>query len=306
MQNRKGEVNMNQEQNNFNFQNNNNLTNNSNSNEKQVVGYNTQTGEPIYNNQEQSQTNTNFSNQQYPNQNNKPKKKKMKWWIPLLFFLGGFVMFLCNITADLITNSRSDYILDANTNNFQIADIFFLLAIICWLMVIPSLIIVIVKYNLKSPEEKSQANFQTNNLLNNTNSLDEKLLIAFIGNNYQQLIQKKFSIPAFFLSWIYTLYRKVYIPSLIGMLLIIILNFVPAPIYSILVLVIAFVLGFNFNKFYINYAKKQINKIKINNPNANEEELINICRKKGGTNIWIALAIYAVFAIVNNLFNSIL
>ena len=135
------------------------------------------------------------------------------------------------------------------------------------------------------------------------NSLDDKLLMAFIGNNYEKIMQQKFSIPALFLSWIYTLYRRIYLPSIIGMVAIIILGFLPSIIYTILVLAFVIVLGINFNKWYVAYAKKQVEKIKMSNQNINENELINICKKKGGTNIWLAILIYAIFAIASGFLN---
>ena len=106
--------------------------------------------------------------------------------------------------------------------------------------------------------------------VNNTNSLDEKLLMAFIGNNYDKIIQQNFSVPALFLSWIYTLYRKVYIPSIIGMVAIIILGFLPSTIYTMVILIFVIVLGINFNRWYVAYAKKQVEKIKISNQTVNE------------------------------------
>lgn len=135
------------------------------------------------------------------------------------------------------------------------------------------------------------------------NSLDDKLLMAFIGNNYEKIMQQKFSIPALFLSWIYTLYRRIYIPSIIGMVAIILLGFLPSIIYTIIVFAFVIVLGINFNKWYVAYAKKQVEKIKMSNQNINENELINICKKKGGTNIWLAILIYAIFAIVSGFLN---
>lgn len=74
-------------------------------------------------------------------------------------------------------------------------------------------------------------------------------------------------------------------------------------IYTLLVLVFAAVLGINFNKWYIIYAKRHIEKIKTNNPNTNENELVNICRQKGGTNIWLAIVIYVVFCIISSVLN---
>lgn len=150
------------------------------------------------------------------------------------------------------------------------------------------------------------------NINNSANSLDEKLLVAYIGNNYDKIMQKKFSIPALFLSWLYMLFRKIYLPTIIGMIAIIILGFLPSLIYTMVVFAFAIVLGINFNKWYIMYAKKRIEKIKIKNPNATESELINICTKNGGTNVGLAILIYVIFAIasgflnpnVNNLYKS--
>ena len=160
------------------------------------------------------------------------------------------------------------------------------------------LIIVIIKYNAKTPEEKNQENIEINNMINNATSLDEKLQIAYIGYNYQKIMSQNLSIPALFLSWLYTLYRKVYIPSIIGMAIVSLLSFIPYRLYYVIILIFVIVLGMNFNKWYIAYVKNQIQKIKINNPNADESNLINICRNQGGTNVGIAIAIYIGFAII--------
>lgn len=138
-------------------------------------------------------------------------------------------------------------------------------------------------------------------MINNATSLDDKLLISFIRNNYEKIIKKNFSIPSLFFSWFYTLYRKVYILSIIGMIIILILGFLPSMIAFIIALSFSIVLGLNFNKWYIIYSRKQINKIKTNNHNISENELINICKKKGGTNIWLAIIIYVIFFIISNL-----
>ena len=238
------------------------------------------------------------------NQNNNfVRKKKLKWWIPVLFFVGGFLMFLGNSFTMILVNSQEEFVVESDLLKNPIIMTFRWLAFICWFLVIPSLIFVIIDYNKKTPEEKKQNNCQLNNMINSANSLDEKLLMAFIGNNYDKIIQQNFSVPALFLSWIYTLYRKVYIPSIIGMVAIIILGFLPSTIYTMVILIFVIVLGINFNRWYVFYAKKQVEKIKISNQAVNENELINICKKKGGTNLWIAILIYAIFGIVSRFLN---
>ncbi len=286
----------------------NNINQNSiqmNSNSQQYINQNPiqmNSNSQQYVNQNPMQMNS--DSQQYVNQNNNPvKKKKLKWWIPVLFFVGGFLMFLGNSITTILVTSQGEFIRESDLLKNPIIMTFRWLAVICWFMVIPSLIFVIIKYNKKTPEEKTQKDYQINNMINNANSLDEKLLISFIGNNYDKIIQQKFSVPALFLSWIYTLYRRVYIPSIIGMIAIIILSLLPNPIYTIVVFIFAVVLGINFNKWYVAYAKKQVEKIKISNQTVNENELINICKKKGGTNFWLVILIYAIFAIVIKILN---
>ena len=245
------------------------------------------------------------NNNQFNQDNNFEKKEKLKWWIPVVLFFCGLLMFIINIVVSIIVESQEDLVLESTLLKNPIIMSFRWLAFIFWLMVIPSLIIVIAKYKRKRPYEEIQNDYQIDNMINNAKSLDEKLLIAYIGNNYQQIMQQKFSFSALFLSWIYTLYRKVYIPSIIGMIAFVILGFLPNLIFSIIALIFVIVLGINFNKWYIAYAKKQISKIKTNNPVANENELVNICKNKGGTNIWMAIVILVVFVIVNIILNPL-
>lgn len=282
-----------------------------NNENQKIIGYDSKTGQPIYETQHiqpmnyQQNMNQNFNQQMYVNQNSniqqtqKPKKK-LKWWIPVLLFVAGFLLYIGEFVARSLVFSQNELVLESDILKNPIIMSLRWLAFICWFMVVPSLIIVIVKYVKKTPSEKYQSDIEINNMIHNATSLDEKLLIAFIGDNYQKIIQKKYSIPALFLSWIYTLYRKVYIPSVIGMVVILLLGFLPSTIYIILVLVFAIVLGMNFNKWYITYAQSQVQKIKNANPNASETELTDICTKKGGTNIWIAIVIYIIFVIVSN------
>ncbi len=271
--------------NNYNLDSNNRIQDNQSiyTNQDNTISQSQQVSSNVF--QQQS---TSYSQQVITNQSNNIQpltktKKKLKWWIPLLLFLGGLLMTACSMEVFLLGLQDS------------LVSFFEGVATICWLLVIPSLIFVIVKYNSKTSDEKNQENIH---MIDNTNSLDEKLLILYIGDNYQKIMLQKFSIPALFFSWLYTLYRKVYIPSIIGMAIVSILGFLPNSIYYIIVLIFLIVLGINFNKWYIVYVKKQIQKIKTNNPNASENELINICRKQGGTNIWMSIVIYIVFVII--------
>lgn len=119
---------MNQEGSNFNGGNNNVGNNN------KIVGYDPQTGKPI------------FANNQ-GNVNSIPvKKKKLKWWVPLLFFVGGFFFSILNFIILLFITLQDDITLEYKFRESGIPGVFSFLSIISWLMVVPSLIVVIVKY----------------------------------------------------------------------------------------------------------------------------------------------------------------
>lgn len=226
------------------------------------------------------------------------KKTKLKWLIPVLFFLIGLAMKVANSVIYLMFNNQLS--VDEWATN-SISKTLNLLSMICWILVIPSLIVVIIKQNKKTKDGLNQ-----DIIIGNTSTLEEKLIIAYIGNNYQKIMKKNFSIPAFFLSWGYILYRKLYFPAILGMTVIIFLSFLPEQIYLLLVFAILFVIGFGFNRFYTYTVNKYINKIKKENPNATESELIDICQKNGGTNIWLAIVIFLIFLIISNLVNNLI
>lgn len=157
---------------------------------------------------------------------------------------------------------------------------------------------------------------------------DEKLLKTYIGKNYEKIIEKKFSLPAFFLGEIYFVYRKMYLKGFLYFLISISLIGIAYSIFA-LILFIAFlsVLGdssssqelFNMsllplfiagiifllarlwcgkstNSSYVKFSKRKIEKIIKENPNASDKEIEDICKKNGGTIDFIEMAI--IFGIV--------
>lgn len=127
---------------------------------------------------------------------------------------------------------------------------------------------------------------------------DEKLLKAFIGNNYSKISTNNFSFSGFFFNFYYMYYRKMFLFGFLFYLLAIVLfkifgnNLIIDLIYCVLV-------GIFVNKIYLFYAKKKIVKIKKNNHGKALDELMFICSKKGGTgvgSIFIGLLIQIVIA----------
>lgn len=227
----------------------------------------------------------------------KSEKKKLKWWIPLILFLLSIVFQTVSMVITIFLSADEGGI-SPNDGIVLLKKLLSTLSILSNLLIIPSIILVIIMYNIRTPEEKKDNINNINNKINSTASLDEKLLIIYIGNNYEKIIKEKFSIPALFLQYFYVFYRKVYIPGIIYTILI---TITPSNLVYIWIIVGIF-LGIFFNKLYISYAKNRINKIKEENKNLSENELLNLCKQKGGTSvlsaILIPLAIASIIRII--------
>ena len=131
-----------------------------------------------------------------------------------------------------------------------------------------------------------------------TNFKDDRLIEAFTGEDYKWIIRRPFNIYAFFLSWVYFIYRKMYIIGVAGLALTgFVYKLFPSFIipYAIIVMILS---GFIFNPIYKLYAKFRISKIKDNNYGTDDFTLEQICSEKGGTGLIIALIIFAIFIIV--------
>ena len=134
----------------------------------------------------------------------------------------------------------------------------------------------------------------------NDNSIDDNVLInAYIGKNADTLRNGTFSWCSFFLGIFYFWYRKAY--KIFGMyfLVTLVLNIVHFSLkhifimhvlllnrlFNISLLLVSLYFAFQFKSLYLNQVKKHILKIKNQNSAKSEEELCEICSKKGGTTI---------------------
>lgn len=233
------------------------------------------------------------------NEKDKKKKKKFKWQIPLLLFLLGIIFYVASIAIKLIFIEEE---------NPLISQILATIATISWLLVIPGLIIAIILFvRKKEPKYK----MTPEEILHSNASPAEQNRMAYIGNNYVKISKKKFSIPAFFFSWIYLLYRKKYLVAILGMLLIVILTVLSKYIsimkivINILSIGIPILLGLKFNTWYINSTNKKLKKLKDKNLQLSSLDFITLCQKKGGTNLFLAIIIYVIFTITITTINTV-
>lgn len=147
-----------------------------------------------------------------------------------------------------------------------------------------------------------------NNQYNNQNQIsygnqydvDEDLKRAYVGIKYDDFKRGSGTIPVliFFLGTFYTLYRKMYLLSILWIVGDVIINTFLPGIGTILLLGFKIFIMIKFKDLYLKHVSDEVEKIKLENPNRPREDLKNICAKKGGTNI----AIVIVMAIVYLLF----
>lgn len=149
------------------------------------------------------------------------------------------------------------------------------------------------------------------------NNLDEKLVAAYVGPKYEKLKNKHFSFSSLFFGWEYLAYRKFYnllsIFVVINWVLSAISSAIPEETLMVKFIVIVFldllplfILALIFNKLYLNDVKRKVNKIKDANPNASENELINICSKKGGVSVISIILATFIIIIIRFIINVII
>lgn len=131
--------------------------------------------------------------------------------------------------------------------------------------------------------------------LDASDSLDDlKLLRAYIGKNYESIVNKRFNVFGFVFTFFYALYRKMYFLSFLFLICILGLIFIKNLIVILIIYILLSIgMGLFFNKIYIYFVKRKINKIKLKNNDLSFYELKDICSLKGGTDF-------------RNVFNSIL
>ena len=146
--------------------------------------------------------------------------------------------------------------------------------------------------------------------LQNQKEFDE-LVQIYIGDKYYNFRKGKFSLWAFLFGPLYFLYRKLYAVAIIIYIIIFTISgfftFTTQGrlyelqnirnistlkslstyiiIYYSLILIFRLFLGIIFKKFYFNEVVERIGKIKQNNPDLGFNQLTQLVKQKGGTNI---------------------
>lgn len=92
---------------------------------------------------------------------------------------------------------------------------------------------------------------------------DEELLKSFVGNNYEKIATRTFNFAGFFFMTFYMFYRKMFLYGILLFLVnLVVLNLINNVIITLLFNV---AVGILVNKVYLFYAKRKIEKIKLQN-----------------------------------------
>ncbi len=160
-------------------------------------------------------------------------------------------------------------------------------------------------FNQQNSNGMNETNHQDNNQNSSYNS-DEDLVRAYIGPNADEMLKENFSFCSFFWGALYAFYRKMWILGSLWILANVILIMILRTLSSILVFGITIFMAITFKKYYIKHVREEVDKIKKENPGKSQNELIEICNKKGGTTIipiiimvviWIIIIIVSYFTL---------
>lgn len=130
-----------------------------------------------------------------------------------------------------------------------------------------------------------------------TKRLEDELIDAYMGRKADKLKTSGFSVCTFFFRGIYFMYRKMYLYGFLWIVLLPIAMLILSGIGLLLPLIAAIVFAINFSKIYTGFVKNEVNKIKKSYPNKTHKELLEICSKRGGTNV-VPVVIYVILNLI--------
>lgn len=158
------------------------------------------------------------------------------------------------------------------------------------------------KISNKSTDNNHEDQFSYSQLYSNINqqkiSSDEDYINAFMGKKKEKITNDRISIPTLFFGPIYLLYRKMINLSLVLLAIIGIVGYYNLNMGMLLHIIICIYLSFTFHTTYQNFTEKKIDEIKISNPDKSSTELLEECRKKGGTTAISSIITVIILAIV--------
>lgn len=127
------------------------------------------------------------------------------------------------------------------------------------------------------------------------NSFTKRCLKAYFNADYKNVMTGGFNLYALLFSWIYFIYKKMYLIGITGLLIatiLVLFQKVILIIYAVLSMILS---GIFFNKIYKYFASKKIDKILA--ANNNPHTILKLVKKAGRENIILTLGIYFIFLV---------
>ena len=153
-----------------------------------------------------------------------------------------------------------------------------------------------VELNSKTDEILDEHNKKLIAEYENKDMFKKKCLKTFLSTDYQNVISSGFNIYALLFSWIYFIYKKMYIIGIIGLLVMGILILYDKIIFFVYAVLSMIMSGLFFNKLYKWKANRIINKILRKNTNPNV--ILKKIKKAGKENVLLTMAIYFIFLLL--------
>lgn len=144
----------------------------------------------------------------------------------------------------------------------------------------------------------NQVNVKENQQIN-----DDELIDAYIGKKADKIRQGGFSVATFNFGilgagWVYALYRKMWLFGFCWLGLNSLISLIPIKGIGILNFIIMVLVSIKFKELYLAYVKKEVQVIKKNNPGKTKEQLLDICKHRGGVYPSIAILVFAIYLLI--------
>lgn len=139
----------------------------------------------------------------------------------------------------------------------------------------------------------------TNNVSTNNNMIDDQELIdAYIKKNVYKLNQGGFSWCTFLFGFIYALYRKMWALGFGWFVFNMIINYFLPSVATYITLLTGILMSINFKKYYLDFVKDRVTKIKESNPGKDHNQLKEICSAKGGVSVAVAVIFGIIYGFI--------
>lgn len=158
-----------------------------------------------------------------------------------------------------------------------------------------------IKNNVNN-NKVTKEHFNIEKAQTNTDNFDERFIKSYMGKNADQIYEKimngGINIWAILFGISYFVYRKMYFVSGILLLIVSIVIFgIPYTLSYVLLLI-----GLMFYSLYKWDITRKLRKIKKENKDKNEQQLIEIAKSKGGTSILGVIVFLIIYIIIFVLF----